>query len=158
MDQQDKRDIVEVIGEVLDSPMIPMGSPDRPYYHVLCPFHEDRTPSFYVYSASQRCGCYVCWDRPKGYDVIDFYMKMYGVSFEDAKRAVTEAVPPHIKARRRINKVTIPPDKIDAYALEMANYVRKQGKKNLHEIARTVTQIQSRLRAGEPFRRILKSL
>lgn len=90
--------------------------------------------------------------------MIDFYMKMYGVSFEDAKRAVTEAVPPHIKARRRINKVTIPPDKIDAYALEMANYVRKQGKKNLHEIARTVTQIQSRLRAGEPFRRILKSL
>lgn len=151
----DKRDIVEVISEILDSPMTPLGPPGRHYYHILCPFHDDREPSFFVREYSQRCGCYVCWNRPKGYDVIDFYRKLYDVSFEEAKKAVTTEVPAHILAKRRLLKKPVEAS-CDAYARELANLIRKSGKNDLQEIAATVTRVREQLTSGRNFREILR--
>jgi hypothetical protein len=47
----------------------------------LCPFHSEKTPSFYVFG-DQRFKCFGgCGSHG---DVIDFVQKMYGLSFQDA--------------------------------------------------------------------------
>lgn len=47
----------------------------------LCPFHEERTPSFTIYVTSNTYHCFGC--EAHG-DVIDFYQNLYGVSFVEA--------------------------------------------------------------------------
>jgi DNA primase len=47
-----------------------------------CPFHEDRTPSFFVFNDNH----YKCFSCGEYGDVIDFTQKMYGLSFRAALR------------------------------------------------------------------------
>jgi DNA primase len=68
-------DIVEVVGQVV--PLRRAGS-----RHVgLCPFHREKTPSFYVDSSSQMYHCFGCGT---GGDVLSFVMKHQNLSFVDA--------------------------------------------------------------------------
>jgi DNA primase len=68
-------DIVEVVGQVV--PLRRAGS-----RHVgLCPFHREKTPSFYVDSNSQMYHCFGC---ATGGDVLSFVMKHQNFSFVDA--------------------------------------------------------------------------
>jgi DNA primase len=68
-------DIVEVVGQVV--PLRRAGS-----RHVgLCPFHQEKTPSFYVDSSSQMYHCFGCG---AGGDVLSFVMKHQNLSFVDA--------------------------------------------------------------------------
>ena len=46
----------------------------------LCPFHEDQTPSFFVFPD----GHWRCFSCQIGGDAIDFVMLKYGLSFQDA--------------------------------------------------------------------------
>ena len=48
----------------------------------LCPFHEDKSPSFFVFD-DQHFKCFGCGEHG---DVIDFVQKMYNLSFQDALR------------------------------------------------------------------------
>jgi hypothetical protein len=50
----------------------------------LCPFSEERTPSFFIYKNSNRCWCFGC---QQGGNTIDAYMKLHDCNF---KTAVTE--------------------------------------------------------------------
>lgn len=70
----------------------------------LCPFHADRTPSFYIYP-DNRFHCFGC---NTGGDVIDFVQKAHGLSFPDAlkhlgieKREMTPAIRRDISRRKR---------------------------------------------------------
>lgn len=54
----------------------------------LCPFHDDRTPSFVVSPAKGICKCFACG---KGGNVISYYMEMNGVSYPEAIRALGKA-------------------------------------------------------------------
>lgn len=48
----------------------------------LCPFHEEKTPSFYIFTNNNTWHCFgVCGD---GGDVISFVMKLKGLSFIEA--------------------------------------------------------------------------
>lgn len=47
----------------------------------LCPFHEEKTPSFKVFPDSQRFHCFGCG---KSGDVITFIQELRGISFRDA--------------------------------------------------------------------------
>jgi len=47
----------------------------------LCPFHDERTPSFHVRPAVGRYHCFGCGE---GGDVISFVMKIDGMSFQEA--------------------------------------------------------------------------
>ncbi|MDR2139586.1 MAG: DNA primase [Tannerella sp.] len=49
----------------------------------LCPFHPDRTPSFYVSPAKNICKCFSCGE---GGDPLHFIMKHEQLSFQDALR------------------------------------------------------------------------
>ncbi len=50
----------------------------------LCPFHKEKTPSFFVYTKSNSFYCF--GGCQKGGDVIDFVMLLHGFSFPEAVR------------------------------------------------------------------------
>ncbi|MBA3030862.1 MAG: hypothetical protein FP816_18890 [Desulfobacteraceae bacterium] len=47
----------------------------------LCPFHQEKTPSFFVFPEKQRFHCFGCGE---GGDVFDFIQKLHGFSFREA--------------------------------------------------------------------------
>jgi len=47
----------------------------------LCPFHNEKHPSFYIYPETNSCWCYGC---NQGGDVINFVRLLHGYSFKEA--------------------------------------------------------------------------
>lgn len=69
-------DVADIVGEYL--PLKPAGSGS---FKALCPFHQEKTPSFYVNRARQSWHCFGC---DKGGDLISFVMEMEGLEFREA--------------------------------------------------------------------------
>ena len=78
-----RADIAEIIGEHV--PLKRAGKDLRG----LCPFHQERTPSFYVVPAK---GIYKCFGCGEAGDVFTFLMRRQGLSFQDAVRQVAARV------------------------------------------------------------------
>jgi len=76
-----RADIVEIIGEHVS---LKRSGKD---FKGRCPFHEERTPSFYVVPSK---GFYKCFGCNESGDVFTFLMKRLGMSFVDAVKAVGE--------------------------------------------------------------------
>jgi DNA primase len=72
-----RADIVEVVGE-----QVPLKRAGKDF-RALCPFHHEKTPSFYVVP---RGGFYKCFGCGESGDVFTFLMKRAGISFQDAVR------------------------------------------------------------------------
>ena len=71
-----ERSIEDIVTPYLEMP--------RRYGQIIrakCPFHEERTPSFYVYLATNQYHCYGC---QKHGDTIGFYMDLKKVDFKTA--------------------------------------------------------------------------
>ena len=71
-------DIVEVIGSVVQLKRSGAGT-----FKGLCPFHNEKTPSFYVNANRQSYHCFGCGN---GGDVFRFYMERENMPFPDAVR------------------------------------------------------------------------
>jgi DNA primase len=89
-------DIVEIVGEQVQ---LKRAGKD---FKGLCPFHNEKTPSFYVVPAK---GFYKCFGCGESGDVFTFVMKRHGLSFleaaiELAKRAGIELPEPGGDAER----------------------------------------------------------
>jgi DNA primase len=72
-----RADIVEVVGEQVQ---LKRAGKD---FKALCPFHNEKTPSFYVVPAK---GIYKCFGCGESGDVFTFLMKRNGLDFLDAAR------------------------------------------------------------------------
>lgn len=73
-----KLDLVDVVAEVVR--LSPAGGQSL---KGLCPFHAEKTPSFYVHRDKQFWHCFGCGE---GGDVFTFYQRVEGVEFPDALR------------------------------------------------------------------------
>jgi len=73
----------------------------------LCPFHDEKTPSFIVNPEKQIFHCFGCGEHG---DVIDFVMKLHSLSFKDAlkhlgmKSGEPPKPNPEIERRKRLLK------------------------------------------------------
>ena len=74
-----RADIVRVIGDI-----VPLRKSGKDY-KACCPFHDEKTPSFYVVPAK---GFYKCFGCGESGDVFAFLMKHLGLSFVDAVKHV----------------------------------------------------------------------
>jgi DNA primase len=70
-----------VVGEVVKL------SGRAPNFLALCPFHEEKTPSFHVRDAIGKFKCFGC--QLSG-DAIDFVMRLRGLSLQDALQELSE--------------------------------------------------------------------
>jgi DNA primase len=75
-------DIARVIGEYV---RLRRASPQR--YQGLCPFHQEKTPSFSVFLNSQYFKCFGCG---KSGDVLTFVQEIEGISFYEALRLLAD--------------------------------------------------------------------
>ncbi|MDR0977030.1 MAG: DNA primase [Prevotellaceae bacterium] len=64
----------------------------------LCPFHDDKTPSFYVSPSKGLCKCFACG---KGGNAVHFIMEHEQVSFPDALRYLAKKYGIEIKEREQ---------------------------------------------------------
>lgn len=78
-----RADIVEVIGE-----HVPLKKAGKDF-KARCPFHEEKTPSFYVVPGK---GLYHCFGCGESGDIFSFLMKRQGLTFPDAVRAIAVKV------------------------------------------------------------------
>lgn len=72
---KDRIDIVELIGETVQLRRVGKN------FRGLCPFHSEKTPSFYVSSDRQTYHCFGCG---RGGDIYSFVMEREGLSFPEA--------------------------------------------------------------------------
>jgi DNA primase len=78
-----RADIVEVIGEHVQ---LKRSGKD---YKANCPFHSERTPSFYVVPSKGFYNCFGCGEKG---DVFTFLMKKVGLNFNEAVRQLASRV------------------------------------------------------------------
>jgi len=61
-----------------------------------CPFHDEKTPSFYVNDAKGKANCFGCgWYG----DAVDFVMKLHGVPMREAVGMIDHGALPTVKLR-----------------------------------------------------------
>lgn len=78
-----RADLVEIIGEQVSLKRA------GKEFRGLCPFHHEKTPSFYVVPAK---GFYKCFGCGESGDAFTFLMKRQGLSFQDAVREIAGKV------------------------------------------------------------------
>jgi len=78
---RDTADIVEVVGDYVRLKKSGSG------FVGLCPFHDEKTPSFHV---TPRLGIYKCFGCGASGDVFSFIMEMEGVSFPEALQSLAD--------------------------------------------------------------------
>lgn len=76
-----RADIIDIIGET-----VPLKKSGKDY-KACCPFHDEKTPSFYVVPHK---GFYNCFGCGESGDVFSFLMKRLGLDFVDAVKHVAE--------------------------------------------------------------------
>jgi DNA primase len=77
-----RADIVDIVGQHVS--LRPAGN-DR--WKACCPFHDEKTPSFYV---SRDKGFYKCFGCGKAGDVFKFLIETENISFPEAKKMLAE--------------------------------------------------------------------
>lgn len=86
----DATNIVDVVGEFVNLRKAGVN------YKGLCPFHDDKTPSFMVSPARQICKCFACGE---GGNAVNFLMKHEQITYPEALRWLAKKYNIEIKER-----------------------------------------------------------
>ena len=78
---KERLDIVELVGDYVTLRKVGR------QFQGLCPFHKEKTPSFYVSAERQSYHCFGCG---AGGDVFSFFMAQEGVDFAEARRMLAQ--------------------------------------------------------------------
>ena len=92
----------------------------------LCPFHDEKTPSFFVYPNNS----FYCFGCGAGGDAATFIMHLYGCSFPDAleRLGIQKTSKPFSPAQTmQINKMKAKRDLVESFRRWEANYSSKLG-------------------------------
>lgn len=81
-DVKSRLDVADIVGEYVQ--LKPAGSGS---FRGLCPFHQEKTPSFYVNRPRQSWHCFGC---DQGGDIISFVQRMEGMEFPEALALLAE--------------------------------------------------------------------
>src|SRR5271157_310716 len=115
-------DIVRIVGEY-----VKLRKSGAQNYQGLCPFHQEKTPSFSVQASNQFFHCFGC---NAGGDVFTFVQKIENITFPEAVRMVAE-------------KLGIPMPKVTYSSPEEARQAKQRGGLiEIHERACTFFQDQ----------------
>lgn len=108
-----ENDIVEIISE--DVKLKKSGT----NYFGLCPFHNEKTPSFSVSSSKQIYKCFGCGEAG---NVISYVMKKSNVTFPEAVKILAERANINVDINKDNNSKNNTKDKIYQINLEAARY------------------------------------
>ncbi len=98
-------------------------------YRALCPFHQERTPSFWIDARDISSEHYYCFGCTSNGDVITFVMEREGCSFQEAcERLSTRSRPPMLEPPRQRTSAPaggrrwedLPADSAEARVLDLA--------------------------------------
>ena len=93
---RERVDLVELVGETVELQR------SGASFKARCPFHAERTPSFYVFPERQSWRCFgAC---AEGGDVFAYWMKREGAGFAEALRALAERAGVAVAEPRRTRK------------------------------------------------------
>jgi DNA primase len=130
-------DIVRIIGEY-----VKLRKAGAQNYQGLCPFHQEKTPSFSVQATNQFFHCFGCGVSG---DVYSFIQKIENITFPEAVRAIAE-------------KLGVPMPKMQYASEEEARQARQRGGLlDIHERACAFFQEQLRKSESAHAREYLKS-
>src|SRR5206468_1966256 len=78
-------------------------------FKAICPFHQEKTPSFYVFTDRQSWHCFGACGT--GGDILSFIMKKEGLEFGVALELLASRSGFRLAEKRRADKIEEPPDK-----------------------------------------------
>jgi DNA primase len=85
-----KRDLVDIAVEHVPD-LREINGENGIYYQGCCPFHDDSSPSFYIYpNEGPENARWVCFSHCGQGDVIDFVQRIYDISFKEALKIATD--------------------------------------------------------------------
>lgn len=111
---KNKLDIVDLISEYINLTKAGQN------YRALCPFHNEKTPSFFISPSKQIFHCFGCG---KGGDVVSFLMEYEKISFNEALSILASKVGIELQIK---NQSSIPKDKLYKIYEITANFYSKQ--------------------------------
>ena len=130
-------DIVRIVGEY-----VKLRKSGGQNYQGLCPFHQEKTPSFSVHAANQFFHCFGC---NAGGDVFSFIQKIENITFPEAVRMVAE-------------KLGIPMPKVNYSSPEEARQAKQRASLlDIHERACAFFQEQLKRPEAAHAREYLRS-
>lgn len=146
IDQVNEIDIVDVVNDYVSLKRSGVN------WIGLCPFHTDKSPSFYVSPSKQICKCFACGNPEKG-GVIHFVQQIEGVSFPSAVRLLAK------KHNIDIPEIQLSPEDEAREKRKESQYIalaaaQQQFENNYLASSDTQNYINNVREVSEPFRKL----